>query len=481
MARSPGPASSENTPDASVWGERERSAAGRRPTLRGVRFQVPPVRYATRRDGLLIAYQVVGDSGPDLIFLLGWPNHLALQWELPAFARFLTRLGSFSRLILFDRPSTGLSDRGPVDQAFEDRMDDILSVMDAVGSDQTALFGCHLGGRLALLFAATYPQRTRAVVTFGAHPTTFIDEDYPWGISPEGLDQLLELVRGGLTEESLAEIFRKVAPEADAATAAWWRTSFASAITSHEAVAELSRLGPVDIRATLGSVRVPTLIMHRSDDLATDVEASRYMAERIPGARFVELAGSDHLPFLGDAETVLDLAEEFLTGATPVHEPDRVLATIMFTDIVDSTVRAAELGDRRWKETMDGHNDTVRRSLAVYRGHEVRFTGDGFLATFDGAARSIRCADEIRRHARALDLDVRIGLHTGEFEIQGDDVGGIAVHIAARVMALASANEIVCSRTVKDLTAGSGLTFEDLGERALKGVPEPWQLYRVVV
>ena len=427
-----------------------------------------------------IAYQVVGDAGPDLIFLLGWPSHLALQWELPAFARFLTRLGSFSRLIVFDRPGTGMSERGAIDQAFEDRLDDITCVMDAVGSERAAFFGCHLGGRLALLFAATYPQRTRAVVTFGAHPTTLADDDYKWGITREYLDQLLEVIRGGFTEETAAGFFHQLAPDADAATRAWLGMFYPSAVTPKEAYEEVSRLEPVDIRETLGSVRVPTLIMHRSDDRAANVNASRYMAERIPDARFMELPGEDHFPFLGDAETVLDLTEEFLTGVTPVHEPDRVLATIMFTDIVDSTVRAAELGDRRWRETLEEHLEAVRGSLSLHRGHEVRFTGDGFLATFDGPARAIRCADEIRRDIQDLDLEVRIGLHTGEFEIQGDDVGGIAVHIAARVMAGAGAGEILCSRTVKDLTAGSDLTFEDLGEHQLKGVPDPWQLFRVV-
>jgi class 3 adenylate cyclase len=271
-----------------------------------------------------------------------------------------------------------------------------------------------------------------------------------------------------------------LAPEGDAATEAWWRAFFPSAVTSKEASEEVGRLGSVDIRSALPSVRVPTLIMHRSDDDAALVGASRYMAERIPDARFVELPGTDHLPFLGDADTVLDLTEEFLTGAPPSHEPDRVLATIMFTDIVDSTVRAAEMGDRRWKETIAGHNDAIRRSLALHRGREVRFTGDGFLATFDGPARAVRCAGQIRHEMDAFGLEVRIGLHTGEFEIQGDDLGGIAVHIAARVMAEAGAGEIICSRTVKDLTQGSGLAFEDLGERPLKGVPDPWRIYRVV-
>ena len=440
---------------------------------------VAEIRYALRPDGLHVGYQVLGE-GPDLFFLLGWPSHLAMQWELRAFARFLERLASFSRLILFDRPGTGVSDRGPTGQVFEDRLDDIVCVMDAVGSETAAFFGCHLGGRLALLFAATYPERTRAIVTFAGHPTTLADDDYPWGIPPQALAGIVEEIRNGYDDDAQTTWLHELAPDADAATEAWWRRFMPSAVSPAEGADEVSRLGPVDIRSTLGSVRVPTMILHRSDDIAARVGASRYMAERIPGARFVELPGTDDLPFLGDADAVLDLTEEFLTGAPPVREPDRVLATIMFTDIVDSTVRAADLGDRRWRETMQAHDDAIRLALARYRGREIRWTGDGFLATFDGPARAVRCADAIRANVRAIGLEIRIGLHTGEYEIQGDDVGGIAVHIAARVMAGSGPGEIRCSRTVRDLTAGSGLVFEDLGEHELKGVPEPWQLYRFI-
>jgi class 3 adenylate cyclase len=427
-----------------------------------MRFEVPAIEFARRSDGLLIAYQVVGERDMDLVFLLGWPSNLALQWEHRGFARFLSRLAGFSRLILFDRPGTGLSDRGPTGQVFEDRLDDIRCVMDAVGSERTAFFGAHLGGRLALLFAATYPERTRAVVTFGAHPTTMADEDYPWGITAERLEWVLKQVGGGLNGEAAHGFFDTLTSETDPETFAWWRTYFSSAVTSKESMEELSKLEPVDIRSALGSVRVPTLIMHRTDDRAANVNASR-----------------DHLPFLGDLDTVLDLTEEFLTGARPVHAPDRVLATIMFTDIVESTRRAAELGDRRWKDALDAHDEAVRRSLDAHRGSEVVTTGDGFLATFDGPARAIRCANDIRNGTARLGLEVRIGLHTGEFEIRGDDVGGIAVHIAARVMAKAAAGEILCSRTVKDLVIGAGFVFTDRGAHRLKGVPDRWQLFAV--
>ncbi len=438
------------------------------------------VRFARRPDDLLIGYQVIGEPGGlDLIFMLGWPTNLLTHWELPAFARFLTRLASFSRLIVFDRPGSGLSDRGPTGHLFEDQMDNIVCVMDAVGSGRAAFFGCHLGGRLALLFAATRPDRTESVVTFGSHPTTFADDDYPWGTTQEDLDTIVAMMRAGPTDAALEGFFRMLAPDGDAATAAWFHRHQLLAVSGREVADDVPRLGPVDIRSVLGSVRVPTLIMHRTDDRAADVRASRYMAERIPGARFVELPGNDHLPFLGDADTVLDLTEEFLTGTPPVREAERVLGTLMFTDIVDSTVRAAELGDRRWKATLDSHDDAVRRNIERFRGREVKTTGDGFLATFDGPARGVRCAEAIRGDVRALGLDVRIGLHTGEYEVLDRDLGGIAVHIAARVMAGAGAGEIVCSRTVRDLTAGSGLRYEDLGERELKGVPERWQLFRV--
>jgi class 3 adenylate cyclase len=444
-----------------------------------VRTDTPTVRFARRSDDRRVAYQVVGE-GPDLVFLLGWPSHLVLQWELPAFARFLDRLASFSRLIVFDRLGTGLSDRGPTGQAFEERLDDVLCVLDAVGAERTAFFGGQLGGRLALLFAATYPERTTSVVTFASHPATLADDEYPWGIPADALDGLAQMIGRGYDDEMTSEWFRELAPDGDPAAEAWFRRFMPSAVSAPEGFDEVSRLGPVDIRSVLPSVRVPTLVMHRSDDVAARADASRFMAERIPGARFVELPGADDLPFLGDADAVLDLTEQFLTGDAPVHEPDRVLATMMFTDIVDSTVRAAELGDRRWKDTMHAHDDAVRRALDRYRGREIRWTGDGFLAVFDGPARAVRCAETIRASVRDLGLEVRIGLHTGEYEIQGDDVGGIAVHIAARVMAGAGAGEIRCSRTVRDLTAGSGLEFENLGEHELKGVPDPWQLYRFV-
>ena len=332
-----------------------------------------------------------------------------------------------------------------------------------------------------MLFAATYPERTRAVVTFAASPTTVAADEYPWGSSSEQREWLLTAIKRGPPD--VAGLLPRVAPResADPAFRHWWRMFYQSATTAPEAYDGVASLGPVDIRRLLGSVRVPTLLLHRTGDQWVDVRASRYMAERIPDASVVELAGDDHFPFLGDQDAVVVLTQEFLTGAGPVSDPDRMLATVLFTDIVDSTRQAAELGDRRWHRLLEEHQQVVRRQLARFRGREIKTTGDGFLATFDGPARAIRCADAIRTELRELGLEVRVGLHTGECELLGDDIGGIAVHTAARVLAQAGAGEIWCSRTVKDLVAGAGFAFTDRGSYPLKGVPEPWQLFAVKV
>jgi class 3 adenylate cyclase len=439
----------------------------------------PPVRFARRPDGHNLAYQVLGDAELDLVFLLGYPSHLGLLWENPSVARFLHRLASFSRLILLDRLGSGLSDRGPSGQSFEDDMDDVALVLDAVGAQRVAFFGCHLGGRLALLFAATYPERTGAVVAFASHPASLRDEDYPWGSSQAQREQLLAAIQHGPLEPAdyLDRLARHEA--ADPSFRQWWRMLALSAATPPEDYDWAVALGSVDIRGLLGSVRVPTLLLHRTGDPWADVRASRYMAERIPGARLVELSGDDHLPFFGDQDAVVALTQEFLTGALPAVDPDRVLATVLFTDLVDSTKLAAELGDRRWHLALEQHHAVVRSNLARFRGREVKTTGDGFLATFDGPARAIRAADAIRAELAEHSLQMRVGLHTGEVELLGDDIGGIAVHIAARVLAQAKLGEVLCSRTVKDLVAGAGFVFTDRGRRRLKGVPDSWQLYAV--
>jgi class 3 adenylate cyclase len=439
----------------------------------------PPVGFARRPDGRRIAYQVLGDAELDLVFVSGYATHLGLLWEDPSVAGFLHKLAAFSRLILLDRLGSGLSDRGPSGQSFEDDMDDVALVLDAVGSQRTAFFGSHLGGRLALLFAATYPERTRAVVAYASHPASMRDEDFPWGSSEEARDRLLVSLQNGSFDPT--EMMLWLAPRelADPAFRQWWRMHIMSAMTAPEAYDAVMALGPVDIRRLLGSIRVPTLLLHRTGDRFIDVHTSRYMAERIPGARLVELPGDDHLPFLGDQDAVVALTQEFLTGALPVPDPDRVLATVLFTDIVDSTRLATQLGDRRWHRLLEQHNQVVRSQLARFRGKEVKTTGDGFLATFDGPARAIRAAHAIRAELAEQGLQIRVGLHTGEVELVGDDIGGIAVHIAARVLAKSRTGEILCSRTVKDLVAGAGFGFTDRGTHQLKGVPDSWQLYTV--
>jgi class 3 adenylate cyclase/dienelactone hydrolase len=440
----------------------------------------PPVSFTHNRHGATIAYQVFGEGELDLVFLLGWPTHLALLWASPAFAEFMEGLSSFSRVIFFDRPGNGLSDRGPTGHAFEECMDDMVVVLDAVGSARAALFGCHLGGRLALLFAASHPDRTRAVVTFGAHPATLRDDDYPWGATPEQHAGLLE----GYRQASVnwEDLLATIAPTADNPTARHWFTTFMySAASPAENIDEITALGPVDIRGLLGSVRVPTLVMHRTADRMADVGASKYMADRIPDATFHELPGADHLPFYGDADTVVALTQQFLTGTSPVLDPDRVVLTVMFTDIVDSTATASRLGDRKWMRLLAEHDEVVRAALARFRGREVETTGDGFLATFDGPARAIRAAAAAREELADRGLRIRVGLHTGEVELADDHIRGIAVHIAARVLARAEGDETLCSRTVKELVAGSGFRFTPRGSHQLKGVPDEWELFAVEV
>jgi class 3 adenylate cyclase len=441
----------------------------------------PPFEYARRQDGRRLAYQVVGEGDLDLVFLFGWPTHLGLMWENPSFAGFLRKLSSFSRLILFDRLGDGLSDRGPTGHTFDDEMDDVRRVMAAVGSGRAAFFGCHTGGRLALLLAATHPDEVSAVVTFGSHPATLRDDDYPWGSTPEEREEIFAMLQVFSPSQMADQLLAFLAPgdAADPSVRTWYRMYASSASSPVESLEGIKSLGPVDIRGLLGSIQAPVLVLHRTGDGLANVNASRYMAERIPGARMVELPGDAHFPFFGDQDTVVELTQEFLTGAGPTVEPDRVLATVLFTDIVDSTRLAAELGDRRWHHLLVEHQEVVRQQLGRFRGREVKTTGDGFLATFDGPARAIRAADAIRAGLAELGLEVRVGLHTGECELLGADIGGIAVHIAARVMGAAGAGEIVCSRTVKDLVAGAGYAFADRGVRTLKGVPDSWQLYAV--
>ena len=440
----------------------------------------PETCYA-RSGEVNIAYQVVGDGPRDIVYVPGWVSNVEMMWETPTMARFLERLASFSRLILFDKRGTGLSDRVSNDRlpTLEERMDDVRAVLEAVGSERAALFGHSEGGNMCVLFAATYPQRTVALITLGSFAKRRDpDEDYPWAPTAES------------REESAAEIERHwghLRPEdveyyapskvGDERFREHLERYFRSSASPGAAAALLGMNSYIDIRNILPTVQVPTLVLHRVGDHDVNIAEGRYLAAKIPGAKFVELPGADHWLSAGDVDAVADEIEEFLTGIRPILEPDRVLATVLFTDVVGSTDRAVELGDRAWRELLALHDATVRRELERFRGREVDTAGDGFFATFDGPARAVRCAKSIVESVRELGLDVRSGVHIGECELDGDKVRGIAVHTGARVSSYAGPDEVLVSSTVKDLVAGSGLEFEDRGIHELKGIPGEWRLY----
>jgi len=441
---------------------------------------MPETRYA-RSGGINIAYQVIGEGSLDLVYVPGWVSNVEGSWEEPTHERFLRRLARFSRLILFDKRGTGLSD--PVAESslptLEERMDDVRAVMDAAGSKRAALFGFSEGGNLSVLFAATYPERTVALVTFGIFAKRLRTPDYPWAPTPEQRRREIELVEREWGRDMDLDVLAPSAaadPEFKRRLLSYLRRS-----ASPAAAAALLRMNSeIDIRGILPAVHVPTLVLHRTNDLEANVEEGRWIAGNIPGAKFVELGGSDHLPWVGDQDALLDEIEEFLTGVRPIPEADRVLATVLFTDVVDSTASAAKLGDRRWRDLLGQHHTSVRRELARWRGHEVDTAGDGFLATFDGPARAIRCGLAVAADARTIGLEVRAGVHTGECELLGEKVAGIAVHTGARVAALATGGEVLVSQTVKDLVSGSGIEFQEHGEHEFKGVPGRWRVYAAV-
>jgi pimeloyl-ACP methyl ester carboxylesterase len=443
----------------------------------------PETRYARSGD-LNIAYQVTGEGPRDLVYVPGWVSNVELMWEQPATAHFLERLASFSRLILFDKRGTGLSDRVSNDElpTLELRMDDVRAVLDAVDSQRAALFGHSEGGNMSALFAATYPERTTALITLGCFAKRRDpDDDYPWAPTAENREEAaadVELNWGRLRSEDV----EYYAPS-HAGDESYVRSleRYMRGGASPGAAAFLLRMNSyIDIRSVLPSIRVPTLVLHRTGDHDVNVSEGRYLASRIPGARFVELPGADHLITARDADTIADEIEEFLTGTRPAPEPDRVLATVLFTDIVGSTERAAELGDRRWRDLLGTHDAAVRRELERFRGREVDTAGDGFLATFDGPARAVRCALSAGDAVRQLGVEIRAGIHTGECELDGSKIRGIAVHTGARIASLAGPGEVLVSQTVKDLVSGSGLAFDDRGLHALKGVPGEWRIYAAV-
>ncbi len=440
----------------------------------------PETRYAKSGD-VNIAYQVVGDGPFDLVLVHGWVQSFDPGWEIDAIKRFYLRLASFSRLILFDKRGMGLSDRvAPGDlPTLETRMDDMRTVLDAVGSERAAVLGHSEGGTMCALFAATHPERTQALVVVGGAARTRWAPDYSMGATDDELEELERSIQESWGVDAVRPLLQQLSPSIVAdeeLVQAYARAAVRAA--SPAAAAALTRMTAMnDIRHVLPAIRVPTLVLYRADEALA--EASRYMGDRIPGAKVVELPGGDHMPWVGDQDAVVDEIEEFLTGARPHPALDRVLATVLFTDIVGSTQFAAELGDRRWRGVLEQHNTLVRRELDRFRGQELGTAGDGFLATFDGPARAIACAVSIRDQARALGLEIRFGLHTGELELAGSDIRGIAVHTGARVAGMAGSGEVLVSSTVKDLVAGSGLEFADRGTHELKGVPGEWRLYAV--
>ena len=438
---------------------------------------LPETRYAKSGD-VNIAYQVVGSGSRDLVVVPGWVSNIDVFWEEPSFARLLTRLASFSRLIIFDKRGTGLSDRVGDMPSLEVRMDDVRAVMDAAGSPQAALFGYSEGAAMCALFAATYPSRATALVMGGGFARRVVAPDYPWGATAEQLMAFIEHIErdwgGPVGIEGRAPSMAH-----DERYRQWWARCLRSSASPAAAATLIRMNSEIDIRHVLPAVRVPTLVLHSMNDRVIDVGAGRYMAEHIPGAKFVELRGIDHVPWGCDADRIADEIEDFLTGARHSVEPDRVLATVLFTDIVGATERAARLGDRGWHDLLDSHHALIRSELVHFRGREIDNAGDGFLATFDGPARAVRCACAISNGVRALGLEIRAGLHTGECELMGDKLGGIAVHTGARVAARATSGEVLVSSTVKDLVAGSGLSFENRGVQDLKGIPGEWRLFAV--
>jgi pimeloyl-ACP methyl ester carboxylesterase len=437
---------------------------------------IAETRYARSGD-VNIAYQVVGEGPLDLVLVPGFVSHLDIDWEETRAAHGLRRLASFSRLIRFDKRGTGLSDRSVGLPDLETRMDDVRAVMDAVGSERAALYGYSEGGPMCCLFAATYPERVSALVLYASYAKRRDpDDDYPWAATwEERQEYAAEVERTWGAEADRA----RMGANTDEALAAWWLRRARAAASPGAARDLILMNSQVDVRHVLPTIAVPTLVLHRTGDRDSTVEEGRYIASRIPGARFIELAGDAHLPWV-DGDQIIDEIEVFLTGVRRGPDPDRVLATILFTDVVRSTERAVELGDRQWAGMIEAHHAAVRRELERFRGRELDVAGDGFFAAFDGPARAVRCATAIRDALRRIGLGVRAGVHTGECEQVEGKLAGVAVVVGARISAVAREGEVLVSGTVHDLVAGSGLEFDDRGEHELKGVPGLWRLYAVV-
>jgi pimeloyl-ACP methyl ester carboxylesterase len=429
-------------------------------------------------DGVSIAYQVHGEGPLDLVFVPGFVSHVELFWDYPLTAGFLRRLASFSRVVIWDKRGQGLSDRTGRPPTLEDSMDDLEAVLAAARCERPAIFGISEGGPMSALFAATHPERVASLVLYGTYARMLRAPDFPQGIPPEALARWGEIVRrdwGGPVGVKLW------APSVlgDADFERWWSRLLRYGTSPAGAVALMDLYREIDVRGVLPAIDVPTLVLQRRDDRIATVGQGRFLAEAIPGARYVELEGADHLPVTGNSDELLDEVEEFLVGSRRGSEPERALATVLFTDIVGSTERAAALGDRAWRRLLERHDAAVRRQLGLHRGREVKTMGDGFLATFDGPARAIRCACALQEEVARLGLQVRAGIHTGEVELIGNDVGGMAVNIGARIGALAGPGEVLVSSTVRELVVGSSLEFADRGAQTLKGAPGEWRLFAV--
>jgi class 3 adenylate cyclase len=440
-----------------------------------------PETHYTKSGNVHIAYQVIGTRGmPDLVLVPGWVSNLDAFWEHPSMAKFLNRLAGFSRLIIFDKRGTGLSDRVNDSElpTLEQRMDDVRAVMDAAGSERATLFGYSEGGPMSILFAATYQARTTALICYGTYAKRQWAPDYPWAPTAEKRNEWLQMLEkewGSVTD------LKDLSPtaEKDPEFRAWW-SSFLRRSASPSAVLALGRMNTfIDVRDVLPAVRVPTLILHRTGDRDANIEEGRYIAGRIPEARFIQLEGEDHLPWIGDIDAILDPIQEMITGKQPVPSMNRILMTVLFVDIAGSTDLAARLGDNQWISLLESFYDVARLEVSRYRGKLIKSTGDGILAIFDGPARATQCASMLRDVSAKMEIQIRAGLHTGEIELTGSDIGGIAVHIASRVMAEAAPGEIYTTSTVRDLVSGSGIRFHELGTRKLRGVTRDWALFRV--
>ncbi|HWF54270.1 MAG TPA: adenylate/guanylate cyclase domain-containing protein [Solirubrobacteraceae bacterium] len=437
----------------------------------------PDTRYA-RSGELFIAYQVIGDGPVDLLYVPSWISQVEHYWEHPMVARYFEHLAGFSRLIMFDRRGSGLSDPVPTAPALEEQIDDVVAVLDAAGSERPGVFAQLEGGAMAALFAATHPERVRSLMLYEAMPRMSWAPDYDWALRRE--DREASVAGDRMEGWGRGAALDVLSPRSgqDPRLREWFAKLERLAASPGTAAKLIMMNGEVDVRAVLPSIQAPTLVLHRADDQYIDLRHSRHLADNIPGAKLVLLPGDEAISFGPETQPLIEEVEEFLTGTRHHNDPERILATVMFSDIVDSTRHAVELGDSRWRAILESLERPIGELLMRHRGRAVKTMGDGFLATFDGPARGIRCAEAIRELAREqFGVEVRSGLHTGEIELIGDDIGGLAVHIGARVGALAGPGEVLVSGTVKDLVAGSGIAFTDRGEHELKGVPDQWRLW----